>query len=566
MSIRQNKKITRKKIIILLVIIIFIGCFLRIYNLDKMGLWYDEQIILMAASNHELSSVIVDLLEITEKAPLYPSFIHFWIRFYSSNDFMLRSTNVIFGVLSLFLIFKIGKILLDNKTGLMSSFIFSISVLHVTFSQEATEYSLLILLSLCSVFFLLKILQSKDPINYLGYVFVTIMLVYTHYFGWFLIIFQNIFMFGLWKKYRNFIKSWIIIQLFILISFAPLLLSISDSNWSIRPMSYSRIISDSNWNVQLMSYSRIVSVSLSPTHCSISDIFYTFSSSGFLVKNRIYEMSYSKDAYNFINNHNLVDLYYLGTPQFFLFVIFITLASFGMYSLIKSKNVNVKFKLFLLLWLLTPIIIKLFIKNANPCDIRYYLLSLPPFLIFVSNGIVSIKKKFWRIIVILLIISISTLVYYNYYNIYSEVSFVGPYWQLGQFIPENATNKEIAEYISFNSEPNLFPYIKIQKDAFEYINKKHPNAIILTDWVTSFKLSSPMHGWVKEPLKTLNTNLNIEEIGSNEFDLILKITGDGFDYMKGDLVYKALNKFDASLIKRWQYYNMSVKIYKNNEK
>ena len=566
MSIRQNKKITRKKIIILLVIIIFIGCFLRIYNLDKMGLWYDEQIILMAASNHELSSVIVDLLEITEKAPLYPSFIHFWIRFYSSNDFMLRSTNVIFGVLSLFLIFKIGKILLDNKTGLMSSFIFSISVLHATFSQEATEYSLLILLSLCSVFFLLKILQSKDPINYLGYVFVTIMLVYTHYFGWFLIIFQNIFMFGLWKKYRNFIKSWIIIQLFILISFAPLLLSISDSNWSIRPMSYSRIISDSNWNVQLMSYSRIVSVSLSPTHCSISDIFYTFSSSGFLVKNRIYEMSYSKDAYNFINNHNLVDLYYLGTPQFFLFVIFITLASFGMYSLIKSKNVNVKFKLFLLLWLLTPIIIKLFIKNANPCDIRYYLLSLPPFLIFVSNGIVSIKKKFWRIIVILLIISISTLVYYNYYNIYSEVSFVGPYWQLGQFIPENATNKEIAEYISFNSEPNLFPYIKIQKDAFEYINKKHPNAIILTDWVTSFKLSSPMHGWVKEPLKTLNTNLNIEEIGSNEFDLILKITGDGFDYMKGDLVYKALNKFDASLIKRWQYYNMSVKIYKNNEK
>ena len=117
--------------------------------------------------------------------------------------------------------------------------------------------------------------------------------------------------------------------------------------------------------------------------------------------------------------------------------------------------------------------------------------------------------------------------------------------------------------LPFNSKPSLFPYIKIQKDAFEYINKNYPDSIVLTDWITAFKTSSPIHGWVKKPLATLNTNLNIEEVGTNEFDLILIITGDGFDYRKSRLEKEALNKFGTSLIKRWQYYNMTVEIYKN---
>ena len=549
MIFRLNKKSVKKEIIILLVIILLLGGFLRLYLLDEKELWLDEVLktSVRSATSGNLKSVILDLLNnIPDNAPFYPSFLYFWIKIFGSYNLILRLPSVIFGLLSILLIYKIVKRMLGYKVGLMSSFIFSINVLHVTFSQEATPYSLLILLSLGSIFFLLNIIDQKKLINYFGYIFFTVLMIYTHYFAWFLIIFQNIFIFLLRKKLNGFIKNWISIQLVILAFFIP---------WTIL-----LII-----NYDLLNFNTI---SLSSKYCSSTDIFYTFSSSGFLVKSRIYEMSYSKDAYNFFQNHSLFDLYYLGIPQFLLFILFITLASFGIYSLIKSKNVNIKFKLFLLLWLLIPLIIKLFIhvSRVNTCDIRYYLLSLPPFLIFISYGIISIKKAIWKIIVILLIIFTSILVYNNYYNIYSEVAFVGPYWQLGQFIPENSTNKEIAKYISFNSKPNLFPYIKIQKDAFEYINKNYPDAIVLTDWITAFKTSSQIHGWIKKPLTTLDTNLNIAEVGSNEFDLVFKITGDGFDHRKSDLVEKTLNKFNVSLVKKWQYYNMSVEIFKNNEK
>jgi len=199
--------------------------------------------------------------------------------------------------------------------------------------------------------------------------------------------------------------------------------------------------------------------------------------------------------------------------------------------------------------------------------VRYFLHSLPPLIILISYGFIKLSKKFKITLLLLFILPVSFFTAINYHRYYSHIGEFGQFWQLGQFIPENATNKEIAEYISFNSEPNLFPYIKIQKDAFEYINKNYPDAIVFTDWITAFKISSPPHGWSKVPLTILGVkNLNIAEIGSNGFDLILEIKGDGFDYRKSDLVEKALDKFNVILIKEWKYKNMSIEIYENNEK
>jgi len=281
-------------------------------------------------------------------------------------------------------------------------------------------------------------------------------------------------------------------------------------------------------------------------------------------------MSFNKSLLDFFLNHNFFNLFYLGKAEFFLFIIYLTLFVVGTIYIFKKFNqknqINVLW--LILLWLFIPLLLKFFIDlgETRNCGVNYTLVSLPPFLLLVANGITHLRKRVLKLVVITLITTLFLVAFYKYDVLYSETAYIGPYWQLGQFIPENATKKEIAEYISFNSEPNLFPYIKIQKDAFKYINKNYPDAIVLTDWITAFKLSSPIHGWVKEPPSILSSSLNIAEIGSNEFDIILKITGDGFDYRKSDLVDKALNKFDVSLIKKWQYYNLSVEIYKNNEK
>jgi len=311
-------------------------------------------------------------------------------------------------------------------------------------------------------------------------------------------------------------------------------------------------------------------LSIGFSYCSILDKFYSFSAGSLLIKSHIFGMSFNKSLLDFFLNHNFFNLFYLGKAEFFLFIIYLTLFVVGTIYIFKKFNqknqINVLW--LILLWLFIPLLLKFFIDlgETRNCGVNYTLVSLPPFLLLVANGITHLRKRVLKLVVITLITTLFLVAFYKYDVLYSETAYIGPYWQLGQFIPENATKKEIAEYISFNSEPNLFPYIKIQKDAFKYINKNYPDAIVLTDWITAFKLSSPIHGWVKEPPSVLSSSLNIAEIGSNEFDIILKITGDGFDDRKRDLVKKALNKFDVSLIKKWKYYNMSVEIYKNDEK
>ena len=541
MAIRSKKN--TRNIIILLVIIILIGGFLRFYHIEKRALWHDEVVSLNFASKN-FKSMIASVAQ-DRHAPLY-YLIHFvWIQIFGNGELQLRFPSAVFGILSILIIFYIGKELFNYKIGLISSFLLSINLTHLIFSQEARMYSLLLFTSLLSNYFFIRLLKEETPKNITLFILSTSLMLYSHNLAFFILIFQGIYLL-LIKKNKLFKTKIFVSQLVSVLIFIPwvaILLTTENLSGSIISSGFS--------------------------YCSILDKFYSFSAGGLLIKARIFEMSFNKSLLDFFFNHSFLDLFYLGKAEFFLFIIYLTLFISGIVYTLKKFNQKKQINVLslILLWLLLPLISK-FIFLVGPtqdCDIRFVLISLPPFLLLIANGINNLKKRIFKIGVIILIIALFLVAFYKYDAFYSETTFIGPYWQIGQFIPENATNKEIAKYISFNSEPNLFPYIKIQKDAFEYINKEHPGSIVLTDWITSFKLSSPIHGWVKEPLKTLNTNLNIGEINSNKFDLILKVTGDGFDDRKSNFVNKALNKFNVSLIKRWQYYNMSVEIYEANE-
>jgi len=547
MVIGLYKKIILKKFVILLIFILLIGGIFRFYHIDKRSLWYDEYTyigsgIIYELPNKNFKTVIIEIAE-DRHAPLYYLILSIWIGVFGDSELALRIPSVMFGILSILIIFYIGKELFNHKVGLISSFLLSINLIHIIFSQEGKMYSLLLFLSLLSNYFFIKLIKDENIKNTILFIISTSLMLYTHNFGIFILVLQVIYLIYLLRKNGFFNKKVFMSQITAFLIFIP-------------------------WIILLLNTKNLSegTISIGFSYCSILDKFYSFSAGGLLIKARIFEMSFNKSLIDFFFNHNFFDLFYLGKTEFFLYIIYLTLFVVGIMYILKKFNqknqINVLW--FILIWLFIPLILKFFISlRTNDCDLRFALFSLPAFLLIVASGINNLKKRRLKIATIILISALFFAVYYKYDTWYSESTFVGPYWQLGQFIPENATNKEIAEYISFNSEPNLFSYIKIQKEAFKYIDRKYPNTVILTDWITAFKLSSPIHGWVKEPLTTLDANLNIAEVGSNEFDLILKIKGDGFDYRKSDLADKALNKFNVILIKEWKYKNMSIEIYEN---
>jgi len=143
-------------------IILFFGAFLRFYQLDKYSLWKDELFSVTRASrplSFILSERLTGVLGI--RAPFHHVFIHLAL-FFGKSEFIVRLPSVLFGVLTIFLIYELGKLVFKNqKVALVAAFLLTISPLHLEYSREARYYSYLIFLSTASILFFLKLVSEK---------------------------------------------------------------------------------------------------------------------------------------------------------------------------------------------------------------------------------------------------------------------------------------------------------------------------------------------------------------------------------------------------------------------
>lgn len=208
----------RKEIFILISIII-LSFLLRIYDLGGENLWFDESTSVIASKKP-----IVDIMsgEIGPNLPLYYITLHFWIKLFGDSEFSIRFPSVIFGILSIYVIFKLGKLIFDERIGILSAFITAISLYHIRYSQEARPYILFVFTILLSNYYFIKFLREKEKErkNIIGYIGSSIMMIYSHYYGIFYVIFQNIYyLFYQRRHITSNIKSWMVIQGIILSSF-----------------------------------------------------------------------------------------------------------------------------------------------------------------------------------------------------------------------------------------------------------------------------------------------------------------------------------------------------------
>jgi uncharacterized membrane protein len=134
-----NKQISRNLFrsfsnpVYLMIFIIILGAGLRIYKLGAHDLWYDEALSAIRSG--------YSVRELMQSSDPYLSFyyilLHFWRLVFGDGEFALRFPSLIFGVLSIIFIYKLGKILVDKNSGLFVALLLSISPLHIWYAQEA---------------------------------------------------------------------------------------------------------------------------------------------------------------------------------------------------------------------------------------------------------------------------------------------------------------------------------------------------------------------------------------------------------------------------------------------
>ncbi|MBI5001008.1 MAG: glycosyltransferase family 39 protein [Euryarchaeota archaeon] len=176
---------------------IIIGFALRIYQLQSQSLWLDEFYSVEASRASPWAMYQIysnDIVKFIGSWDVGSPPLYYWIlggfEYFGANDFIMRLPSVIFGALTIPLIYKTGKVIFGRPTGVMAAVLLVFSPFHIWFSQEARAYALFAFLALLMIYFYYKCISadtSGKPLNWAGLIIASILAVYTHYHAFLLI-------------------------------------------------------------------------------------------------------------------------------------------------------------------------------------------------------------------------------------------------------------------------------------------------------------------------------------------------------------------------------------------
>lgn len=354
--------------------------------------------------------------------PLYLTVLHFWL-VVGKSEAVVRFLSVVLGILSVFVIYKIGIVLYGNKEAIISAFLLSISQTAIYFSQETRYYSLYIFLSLVSVYFFLRMEERPTNLNKVIFIISMVSAFYTHYFTVILVFVFIIFKIWKYRKYKESLKN--IKSFFILVGIFCLLLVPIFSNF-------------------------------------ISE---TSGKAGTSYINYKYETHLSRDFIKEIFTYLIVNEFY--TKESILPYIILGLFLYGVFSSLEYFG---KSLVFLMMWIFLPIVFTAGLTNfISDLHIRYLVFILPALLLISSRGIsafpdavnsavkrskIKLNKLITLLILIIVVLSSYPILDY-YYNTFKDYQW-----------------REAAEFLQKNAEDGsnivLVPGYNIQPFSYYY--------------------------------------------------------------------------------------------------
>jgi len=171
----------------LLLGIIILGAYLRLHHIGARPFWLDEA--------DSVNSIKFNFSELWSKilarglSAGYIYVIKIWSYFFGDSEIAIRSLSTLAGILSIIVIYKLlSKIFNNKKAAVLASFLLAVNYFSIFYSIQARQYSLVILLSLLSSYFLLNIfLNSNKRTDIFLYIVFTTIGIYFHH--WFILLF-----------------------------------------------------------------------------------------------------------------------------------------------------------------------------------------------------------------------------------------------------------------------------------------------------------------------------------------------------------------------------------------
>lgn len=202
---------------------ILLGFILKGFFLGSNSLGGDEPFSVYH-SQQSLDQLLA-IFQRENNPPLHFLLLHYWIKFFGISEFSVRVPSLIFSAFTVLFIYRIGFRFFNLRVAVIASILFTFSTYQVVYAHEARAYALMGFLTAVSMFYYLEIIHGKNRNNWklFWFLLANTLLIYTHFFGFFILFIQFFFILFQRKLLKEFYRFLILFVLVMLITYSPYL-------------------------------------------------------------------------------------------------------------------------------------------------------------------------------------------------------------------------------------------------------------------------------------------------------------------------------------------------------
>ncbi len=183
----------------ILLSIAFIFCLaIRLAYIDQKNLWFDE-VFSWHLSMDSFYTIIVRTANDIHP-PLYYFVLKIWNFLAGDSVFSMRLLSALFTSCSVFFIYPVSRKIMEPQQAFFVILLYAVSPLNLYYSQEVRMSAMNLFLNIGSVYFLLKLTDSRHDYHRIfkdkysvWYIIFSTAAVYTHYFSFFILTAELIF-------------------------------------------------------------------------------------------------------------------------------------------------------------------------------------------------------------------------------------------------------------------------------------------------------------------------------------------------------------------------------------
>ncbi|MGQ9792574.1 MAG: glycosyltransferase family 39 protein [Anaerolineae bacterium] len=203
--IAESKRIvTRHLVFTLMVAIVLLAFGLRAYHLDYQELRGDEA----ATWVYSIRSFaeMLQIYTIDAHPPLYYPLMHFWFPIAGTSEYALRFLPLVNGTILVAVLMALAMRWFGWRAAATVGFLATISPYQIYFAQDARSYTLATWLGIASTLALWQALKRSHWRDWALYGVLILVLAYTHYYFFLIVIFQAVFV--LWISWQRRHMLW----------------------------------------------------------------------------------------------------------------------------------------------------------------------------------------------------------------------------------------------------------------------------------------------------------------------------------------------------------------------